>query len=44
MNVIQEITRINKRELELGLVNTPASWHAKYQNAAWVCVDIYFHM
>jgi RNA-binding motif X-linked protein 2 len=38
MNVIQEIKRINKRELELGLVNTPASWHTKYQNAAWVYI------
>jgi RNA-binding motif X-linked protein 2 len=36
MNVIKEINQINKRELENGSVNTPASWHAKYANSAWV--------
>lgn len=36
MNVIQEIQRINKAELQKGLTNTPASWHAKYANSAWV--------
>jgi len=38
MNVIQEIQRINKTELETGLTNTPGSWHAKYSNSAWVYV------
>ena len=38
MNVIQEIKRINKRELDLGLVNTPASWHDKYKDCAWVYI------
>jgi len=38
MNVIQEINRINQRELQEGLTNTPASWHAKYSTSAWVYV------
>ncbi len=38
MNVIKEINQINKVELENGSVNTPASWHAKYANSAWVYV------
>ncbi len=38
MNVIQEIQRINKAELQKGLTNTSASWHAKYSNSAWVYV------
>lgn len=36
MNVIQEIQRINQAEIEQNLINTPASWHAKYANSAWV--------
>ena len=36
MNVIAEITRINQLELDKGLVNTPASWHQKYNQSAWV--------
>jgi len=38
MNVIQEINRINQRELQEGLTNTSASWHAKYSSSAWVYV------
>jgi len=36
MNVIKEIDRINKAELANGSVNTPASWHVKYAESAWV--------
>lgn len=36
MNVIKEIERINKAELANGSVNTPASWHVKYAESAWV--------
>lgn len=35
MNVINEIQRINEIELTRGLVNTSASWHAKYSKSAW---------
>ena len=38
MNVIQEIIRINEKELEQGLTNTPASWHAKYSSSAWIYI------
>ena len=38
MNVIEEIKRINKVELENGSVNTSASWHSKYAESAWVYV------
>jgi len=38
MNVIKEIHRINDLELENGMVNTPASWHQKYINSAWVYI------
>jgi len=38
MNVIKEIERINKAELANGSVNTPASWHAKYADSAWVYI------
>mmetsp|Transcript_1773 Transcript_1773/g.2546 ORF Transcript_1773/g.2546 Transcript_1773/m.2546 type:complete len:266 (-) Transcript_1773:47-844(-) len=38
MNVIQEIQRINQMELQNGSIHTPASWHAKYANSAWVYV------
>eukprot|EP00638_Chattonella_subsalsa_P014005 CAMPEP_0117810632 /NCGR_PEP_ID=MMETSP0948-20121206/21557_1 /TAXON_ID=44440 /ORGANISM="Chattonella subsalsa, Strain CCMP2191" /LENGTH=332 /DNA_ID=CAMNT_0005646891 /DNA_START=92 /DNA_END=1090 /DNA_ORIENTATION=+ len=38
MNVIQEIKRINERELELGVTNGNGSWHDKYKNSAWVFV------
>ncbi|CAM9226661.1 unnamed protein product, partial [Phaeothamnion confervicola] len=37
MNVVQEIQRINERELEAGL-SGDASWHAKYKDSAWVFV------
>ena len=36
MNVIQEISRINKTELSKGYINTPASWHAKYAQSSWI--------
>mmetsp|Transcript_27400 Transcript_27400/g.40171 ORF Transcript_27400/g.40171 Transcript_27400/m.40171 type:complete len:244 (-) Transcript_27400:372-1103(-) len=36
MNVIREIQRINEEELKQGLAGTSASWHAKYENSAWV--------
>ena len=36
MNVIQEINRINEKELEQGITNTSASWHAKYSSSAWI--------
>ena len=36
MNVIAEIQRINDLELEKGIAHTPASWHAKYKDSAWV--------
>ena len=35
-NVVAEIGRINQAELDNGTVGTAASWHAKYQNCAWV--------
>lgn len=35
MNVIQEIRRINERELEQG-VSGKASWHYEYKDSAWV--------
>lgn len=35
MNVIQEIKRINERELEQG-VSGKASWHYEYKDSAWV--------
>ena len=35
MNVIQEIRRINERELEQG-VSGKASWHHEYKDSAWV--------
>ena len=38
MNVIEEIKRINKLELQNGVVNTSASWHDKYKQSAWVYV------
>lgn len=37
MNVIAEISRINERELALG-VPFEASWHQKYRESAWVYV------
>ncbi|CAM9466497.1 unnamed protein product [Chrysoparadoxa australica] len=37
MNVVQEIRRINERELKEGLSGT-ASWHHKYKDSAWVFV------
>lgn len=43
MNVIQEINRINQTELQNGTVNTPASWHAKYSNSAWVYIGNLSH-
>ncbi len=36
MNVINEIIRINEEELKKGYVNTPATWHSKYANSAWI--------
>lgn len=38
MNVIQEINRINEKELEQGITNTSASWHAKYSSSAWIYI------
>lgn len=38
MNVIQEINRINQKELQQGITNTPASWHNQYASSAWVYV------
>ena len=38
MNTIREIEKINNEELALGLAGTPASWHAKYSQSAWVYV------
>jgi RNA-binding motif protein, X-linked 2 len=38
MNTIQEIKKINERELELGLAGTAASWHATYGKSAWIYV------
>lgn len=35
MNVIQEIKRINERELEQGM-SGKASWHYEYKDSAWV--------
>lgn len=35
MNVIQEIKRINERELQQG-VSGKASWHHEYKDSAWV--------
>lgn len=35
MNVIQEIRRINERELQQG-VSGKASWHHEYKDSAWV--------
>lgn len=35
MNVIQEIKRINERELKQG-VSGKASWHHEYKDSAWV--------
>lgn len=37
MNVVQEISRINERELEQGL-SGKASWHHEYKDSAWVFV------
>ncbi len=36
MNVINEIQRINALELEKNITHTPASWHTKYKDSAWV--------
>eukprot|EP01012_Entosiphon_sulcatum_P041928 TRINITY_DN55847_c0_g1_i1.p1 TRINITY_DN55847_c0_g1~~TRINITY_DN55847_c0_g1_i1.p1 ORF type:complete len:319 (-),score=81.03 TRINITY_DN55847_c0_g1_i1:2-919(-) len=39
MNVVKEIERVNKKELELGLSgNEAASWHSKYKNSAYVFI------
>ena len=40
MNNIQEISRINKREFELGIVGggKGGSWHDEYKDSAWVFV------
>lgn len=38
MNVIQEINRINQKELQQGITNTPASWHNQYASSAWVYI------
>ncbi|CAM9373620.1 unnamed protein product, partial [Discosporangium mesarthrocarpum] len=37
MNVVQEIRRINERELETG-VTGKASWHYEFRDSAWVFV------
>eukprot|EP01086_Lenisia_limosa_P012439 TRINITY_DN40777_c0_g1_i1.p1 TRINITY_DN40777_c0_g1~~TRINITY_DN40777_c0_g1_i1.p1 ORF type:complete len:349 (+),score=67.23 TRINITY_DN40777_c0_g1_i1:150-1196(+) len=36
MDKIASITKINKRETELGLVGTPGSWHASYRDSAYI--------
>jgi RNA recognition motif-containing protein len=36
MNQIQEVQRINDRELELGLTGTSGSWHTQYEHSAYV--------
>lgn len=38
MNVIKEIDRINKLELDSGIVGTSASWHEQYKSSAWVYI------
>jgi RNA-binding motif protein, X-linked 2 len=38
MNTIQEIQKINERELELGLAGTSASWHETYRKSAWIYI------
>mmetsp|Transcript_13636 Transcript_13636/g.25647 ORF Transcript_13636/g.25647 Transcript_13636/m.25647 type:complete len:340 (+) Transcript_13636:56-1075(+) len=38
MNVIQEINRINQKELQQGITNTPSSWHNQYASSAWVYI------
>lgn len=39
MNVVQEIFKINLRELEAGIASdSSASWHAKYKNTAYIFV------
>ena len=38
MNVVNEILRINDLELQQGLAHTPASWHVKYKDCAWINV------
>jgi RNA-binding motif protein, X-linked 2 len=38
MNTVREIQQINEQELQRGIAGTPASWHAKYSQAAWVYV------
>ena len=37
MNVIQELKRINEKELQNGITGD-ASWHADYKDTAWVFV------
>jgi RNA-binding motif protein, X-linked 2 len=40
MNVIKEIERINRKELDYGIYggNNKGSWHDQYKNSAWVYV------
>ena len=38
MNVVQEINRINERELSRGLAGSEASWHDKYKESAYIFV------
>jgi RNA-binding motif protein, X-linked 2 len=40
MNVVKEIERINKKELDYGIYggNNKGSWHDQYKNSAWVYV------
>jgi hypothetical protein len=38
MNTIREIQKINDQELALGIAGTPASWHQKYLQSAWIYV------
>ena len=30
--------KMNKRELDLGMSNTVASWHYQYRNSAWIFI------
>jgi RNA recognition motif-containing protein len=39
MNVVQEIIKINERELELGITaDSAASWHSTYADSAYVFI------
>lgn len=38
MNRVEQVAKVNERELELGIAGTSASWHEKYRESAWVYV------